>query len=100
MIDGATLLAIIAMAVATYATRVAGLLVASFVPKTGRARAALEALPAAVLTAVIAPTALATGLPETLATGAAIAAAAARLPILVVVAIGVAVAAALRWGLG
>jgi uncharacterized membrane protein len=99
MIDPATLLAILAMAAATYATRIGGLLVAAWVPGTGRARAALEALPAAVLTAVIAPTALVTGLPETSATLAAIAAAAARLPILVVVAIGVVVAAALRWGL-
>jgi uncharacterized membrane protein len=100
MIDGPTIVAIVAMAAATYATRIAGLVVAAWIPRTGRARAALDALPAAVLTAVIAPTALVTGLPETIATGAAIAAAAARLPILAVVAIGVVVAAALRWGLG
>jgi uncharacterized membrane protein len=96
VIDSATFLAILAMALATYATRVAGLFVAPWIPQTGRMRAALDALPPAVLTAVIAPTALATGWPETLATAAAIASAALRLPMLVTVLIGVVVAAGLR----
>lgn len=96
MIETPTLFAIVAMALATYATRVAGLFIAGWIPDTGRARSALDALPPAVLTAVIAPTAIATGWPETLATAAAVASAAARLPMIVTVLIGVAAAAGLR----
>jgi uncharacterized membrane protein len=93
----ATVLAILAMAAATYATRIAGLLIADRIPQSGRMRAALDALPPAVLTAVIAPTALATGPAETLATAAAILATMLRLPMVAVVVIGVAAAAALRF---
>lgn len=100
MIDGNTFVAIVAMALATYATRIAGLFVVRWIPKAGRARAALDALPPAVLTAVIAPTALATGWPETLATAAAIASAAARLPVIVTVIVGVLAAAGLRAAMG
>lgn len=81
-------LAILAMGVATYGVRLAGLLIAGHIPQTGRARAALEALPAAVLTAVVAPMALTTGPAETIAAAIAILAA-FRLPILGVVAVGV-----------
>ena len=94
-LTAANLLAILAMALATYATRVAGLWIANRVPRSGRAAAALEALPAAVLTAVIAPMALTTGPAETLAaivTGIA----AARLPLLLTIALGVAAVVVLR----
>lgn len=50
-----TLIAILAMTVATYATRLSGLLVGRYLPRQGRIKHALDALPPAVLTAVIAP---------------------------------------------
>jgi uncharacterized membrane protein len=93
-LDPATLVAILAMAIATYATRAAGLLLAGRIPARGRARAALDAVPAAVLVAVIAPAAAA-GPAEIVATAVTIAAA-ARLPLLAVVVAGVAAVVALR----
>ncbi|MBA4270690.1 MAG: hypothetical protein C0447_14955, partial [Methylobacterium sp.] len=60
-----------------------------------RAQAAFDAIPPAVLVAVIAPSALATGWPETAAALLA-ALAATRLPLLGVVAVGVAAVVALR----
>ncbi|WP_181707324.1 AzlD domain-containing protein [Chthonobacter rhizosphaerae] len=93
-LDPVNLLAIVAMGLATYTTRAAGLLLADRLPRTGRIRVALEALPPAVLTAVIAPAVLA-GPAEMLA-GAVTVAAAFRLPLLAVVAIGVASAAGFR----
>lgn len=93
------LLAIIAMAVATYAIRLSGLWIAEYIPAGGRTRAALDALPAAVLTAVVAPMALATGLAETLAAAITVLAA-MRLPLLATVAIGVVAVGALRMLLG
>lgn len=94
-LDGATLAAILAMAAITYATRVAGLFLADRLVLTGRAKAAFDAIPAAVLTAVIAPSALATGWPETAAAAISILAA-TRLPLLGVVAVGVVSIVALR----
>ena len=94
-LDPTTLGAIVAMAVVTYATRVAGLLFAERLVLKGRAKAAFEAIPPAVLVAVIAPTALATGWPET-AAAAATMVAAPRLPLLATIAVGVAAVVALR----
>lgn len=50
-----TLIAILAMTLATYATRLSGLLIGRFLPRQGRMKHALDALPPAVLTAVVAP---------------------------------------------
>lgn len=50
-----TLIAILAMTLATYATRLSGLVVGRYLPREGRIKHALDALPPAVLTAVIAP---------------------------------------------
>lgn len=50
-----TLIAILAMTLATYATRLSGLVVGRYLPREGRIKQALDALPPAVLTAVIAP---------------------------------------------
>lgn len=86
-VDPINLLAILAMAVVTYATRILGFAFASRLALTGRARAAFDAIPAAVLTAVIAPVALATGPAET-AAAAVTALAALRLPLLATVAVG------------
>jgi uncharacterized membrane protein len=94
-LDALTLAAILAMAVATYATRAAGLALAGRLNLSGRAKAAFDAIPPAVLTAVIAPAAIATGWPETVA-AAVTALAATRLPLLATIAIGVATVVALR----
>jgi uncharacterized membrane protein len=93
------LLAILSMAVATYAMRIAGLWIVEYIPASGRMRAAIDALPAAVLTAVIAPMALATGPAETAAAVITVLAA-MRLPLLATVAVGVVAVAVLRMLLG
>jgi uncharacterized membrane protein len=87
-------LAIAAMAAATYATRIGGILLGARLPREGRVRQALDAVPAAVLTAVIAP-ALMAGRAEMIA-GAATALAMTRLPMLVAIAIGMTTVALLR----
>lgn len=87
-LDPTTLAAILAMAAVTYLTRIAGLFVADRLVLTGRAKAAFDAIPPAVLVAVIAPTALTTGWAETVAAGITMVAA-TRLPLLATVAVGV-----------
>jgi uncharacterized membrane protein len=96
VIDTATLLAILGMAIATYATRAGGYLLLGGVTVRGRLKAALDALPPAILVSVIAPTVVATGLPETIAAAITAAAAVLRLPMIAVIAIGVASVVALR----
>ena len=94
-VQPATLAAIAAMAAVTYAARIAGLFLVGRLNLTGRTKAAFDAIPAAVLVAVVAPVMLATGPAETIAaliTGAA----AARLPLLAVVAVGVVSVVVLR----
>lgn len=93
-IDAHDLLAFLAMGVVTYLTRVCGPLLAGHLPRTGRVRIALDALPPAVLTAVIAPAVLA-GPAEAVA-GILTVIAAFRLPLAAVVAVGVVAAAGLR----
>jgi len=88
-LDPLNLLAILGMAAVTYLTRVAGLALAGRLSLSPRAQAAFDAIPPAVLVAVIAPSALATGWPETAAAGLA-GLAATRLPLLGVVGVGVA----------
>jgi uncharacterized membrane protein len=97
-VNAATVLAIAGMAAATFLTRVAGLWVVRFLKVEGRARAALDAMPPAILMAVVAPVALATGPAETLA-AIITAVAAFRLPLVAAVAVGVAAVVALRSGL-
>lgn len=94
-LDPHNLLAILGMALATYATRLAGLALAGRLQLSPRAQEAFDAIPPAVLVAVIAPSALATGWPETAAALLA-ALAATRLPLLGVVAVGVVAVVALR----
>lgn len=96
--DTLNLVAILGMAIVTYATRAAGLALAGRFSLSPRAQAAFDAIPPAVLIAVIAPSALATGWAET-AAAALTALAATRLPVLGVVAVGVAAVVAFR-GLG
>ncbi|KQO75346.1 AzlD domain-containing protein [Rhizobium sp. Leaf262] len=97
-VDVDTLLAIFAMAIATLVTRVGGLVLVRHVQMTERGKRVLNAVPPAVLMAVVAPTALASGLAETIAC-AATAFAATRLSLLPAATIGVVTVAALR-GIG
>jgi uncharacterized membrane protein len=94
-LDSGAFMAILGMAVVTYLTRIAGILLAGRLALSGRAKAAFDAIPPAVLIAVIAPSAFATGWPETIA-ALITALAATRLPLLATVAVGVAAVVALR----
>lgn len=96
--DADTFLAIFAMALATLSTRFGGLVLIRHVQLTERAKKALGAVPPAVLMAVVAPTALASGLAEAIAC-AATALAATRLSLLPAAAVGVVTVAVLR-GIG
>ncbi len=95
-LDAWTVLAIAGMALATYATRVGGFLLMRFITVRGRMRVALDALPAAILMAVIAPTILTTGIAEFAAAVLAAIAAMLRLPLISVVILGVVSVVALR----
>lgn len=86
---------ILAMAAVTAATRLAGLFVPAGFARGGRLKAAFQAMPVAVLASIIAPTVLATGWAESLAALLAMVAA-WRLPLIVVVVVGVVAAAAFR----
>lgn len=94
-VDPVTFAVIVAMAAITYATRIAGIFIGHRLVLHGRAKAAFEAIPAAVLVAVIAPVALATGVAETLA-AAITALAATRLPLLATIVCGVVSVVVLR----
>ena len=94
-VDLQVLLAIAAMTAATYATRLAGFLLQGRLDLSPRMKAALDAIPAAVLVSVVAPSMLATGWRETLASAVA-ALAAMRLPLIGVVGVGVAAIVLLR----
>ncbi|SON56260.1 putative membrane protein [Hartmannibacter diazotrophicus] len=98
MIDLPTLSAILLMAAATYFTRVSGLWLASRIPAGGRSRAALDALPIAVLVAVIAPSA--TAGPAEIAAALTAILLVRRLQLLGVIAMSVAVVIILRAALG
>jgi uncharacterized membrane protein len=94
-VDFSTLVAIIAMAAVTVLTRLSGLVLVWHVSLEGSRRKAIESIPPAVLMAVVAPTAFATGIAETIAC-ALTAIAALRLPMLFSVALGVFCVALLR----
>ena len=94
-LDRTVLLAILLMALATYLTRIAGLFLADRFRLEGRGKAAFDAIPAAVLTALIAPTVLTTGPAEAIA-GLITILTAFRLPLYGTVAVGVAAIVVLR----
>lgn len=98
-LDPTTLLAILLMALATCLTRVAGLVLVGRLRLEGRAKAAFDAIPPAILTAVIAPAVLTGGPAEAIA-GLLTILAAFRLPLLGTVLVGVAAIVALRVMLG
>jgi uncharacterized membrane protein len=85
----ATLLATMGMALATYATRASGLYLMRGVTVRGRLKAALDALPPAILMAVIAPMILTSGIAETVAAALTAASAFMRAPLVVTILIGV-----------
>ena len=91
----APMVAIIGMAVATYITRITGLWLVRRFEARGRVKAALDAVPPAILMAVIAPQVITGSIPETLASLVTLIAA-LRLPLIVAVAIGIASVVALR----
>lgn len=95
IVDFSTLVAIIAMAAVTVLTRLSGLVLVWHLSLEGSRRKAIESIPPAVLMAVVAPTAFATGIAETIAC-VLTAIAALRLPMLVSVALGVFCVALLR----
>jgi uncharacterized membrane protein len=99
-LDPTIFLAIIGMALATYATRVSGLYLMRGVTVKGRLKTALDAMPPAILMAVIAPTILTTGIAETIAAAITATAAFMRLPFIVTILIGVISVVLLRMVLG
>lgn len=96
-IDPANFAAILAMGALTYMTRLLGFLIADRLPKSGPVRVALDALPPAVLVAVIAPIVM-SGPVEAVA-GLMTLVLALRLPLIATVAAGVGIVALLRLAL-
>lgn len=90
------LLAIFAMAVATYAMRAGGFWLMSRTPLTPRVRRMLAALPGSIVAATVLPILAKAGLSGALAIGAAALAMAVRRNDFVAVIVGMAVAAAAR----
>lgn len=66
-LDPLTIITILLMAVATYATRAGGLWLASRLELSGRVEAWLDYIPGAILVSIVAPVVLASGLAEALA---------------------------------
>lgn len=97
---GSVLLAIIGMGIATYLTRLSGFYLLRGVNLSGPMKAALDALPPAVLMAVIAPVILTTGRAESLAAVITAAAAFFRLPLTVTIVTGIISVVTLRTVLG
>ncbi|PWR19357.1 AzlD domain-containing protein [Zavarzinia aquatilis] len=94
-ISAEALLAILAMAIATMACRLAGLVLPARLIGTGRLSRAFDAMPVAILSAILAPLLLTRGPADALA-GLVVIVAAARLPMIPVIAIGIGAAAAAR----
>ena len=92
----AVVLAIVGMGVATYGTRLAGYWLLQGRKIEGRAKAALDAVPPAILMAVIAPAVFLQGTAEMIAGAITLVSALARLPLLLTIAIGVASVVVLR----
>jgi len=89
-LDPQLFLAILLMGCATYGTRLSGYLLLRKAKIEGRLKAALDAVPPAILTAVIAPAVLMEGWPERLAGAVTLAVALLRAPFLVTIFTGAA----------
>jgi uncharacterized membrane protein len=92
----AAILAILAMAMATYLMRVSGYWLMGHVPLTPRMRRMLEALPGSVVAAIVLPIVVKNGLPAVLAIGAVIVSMLVRRNELIAIFFALAVAAAVR----
>ena len=95
-VHSTTLIIIILAGLATYGTRLAGYWLLRNVTITGRTKAALDAVPPAILTAVIAPAVFLQGPIEMVAGAVTLASALLRLPLLVTILVGVGCVAGLR----
>lgn len=95
-IDPHTLLLIMLMGLATYSTRIAGYWLLRGRIITGRMQVALDAVPPAILMAVIAPKIFMAGPAEMIAGALTLGAALLRLPLLLVIAVGMAGVVVLR----
>jgi len=95
-IDPSALAAIAAMGLATYLTRIAGYWLVRRFTLSGRISAGLQAVPGAILIALIAPAVFATGLAESGAAAAALLIAMLRWPMLVAIIASAAAAAGIR----
>ncbi|HEX9133173.1 MAG TPA: AzlD domain-containing protein [Ktedonobacteraceae bacterium] len=92
-----TLFTILGMALVTYATRAGGFWLMGLVTPSARIEAWLRQIPGAVLVAIIAPTVLASSLPETLAALATVLVAIRTKNVLAAMVIGVAAVWLLRF---
>jgi len=97
--DPSLLLTIAGMGTITYATRMGGYALLRRIPAQGRFKASLDAVPVAVLTAIIAPAVLAAGLADALAALITVLLA-LRFPMLVSMIGGVGSVILLRWLIG
>ncbi len=88
--------AILGMGLVTYASRLAGYMLLNGKTVSGRMKTALEAVPPAILTAVIAPTVFLQGPAEMIAGALTLVSAILKLPLLVTIGVGVASVALLR----
>ena len=98
--SSSALLAILGMGIATYLTRLSGFYLLRGLNVSGRMKAALDALPPAVLMAVIAPVILTTGPAESIAAAITAVAGFFRLPLTVTIIIGIVSVVVLRALLG
>jgi uncharacterized membrane protein len=98
-LDLQLVLTILGMGAVTYATRIGGYLLLRRFPVRGRIKAGLEAVPIAILTAIIAPAALAAGPADALAAVITVLLT-LRFPVVVSMIGGIGSAVVLRWLIG
>jgi uncharacterized membrane protein len=94
-LDPIHLLTLLGMAGVTLLFRVGGYVLVRYITPRGRVKAAMEAMPAAVLTALVVPMTLTTGVAESLAALVTVLAV-LRLPLIVAVCLGTGTVVVLR----
>jgi uncharacterized membrane protein len=94
--DVTFVLTVLVIGLATYGTRLAGYWLLQGRPVTGRFKAAMDAVPPAILVSVIAPTVFLGGTPNMIAGAMTSAAALLRFPLLATIAVGVVTTALAR----
>ena len=95
-LDSVTLIAILAMAAATYACRAGGVWLTNRVPSSRRVEWALDKVPGSVLVAIVAPAAVQAGLSGLCGLGVTLLAARRTGNLLLALVLGVAVVVAIR----